>query len=156
MTDVVPAQRARFDIPHEVAYFNCACKSPLSHRVVAAGEEGVRPKARPWSIEPADCFTDAEVARERVAARINADGIGIVPCASDAIALAASDPPRRRTPDAMTTCSLPPACDWAWIQLPRPSLCYTAALFRRGYGAACRAEYRRWVKGLVMPRSART
>jgi len=47
MTDVVPAQRARFDIPHEVAYFNCACKSPLSHRVVAAGEEGVRRKARP-------------------------------------------------------------------------------------------------------------
>ena len=70
MPDVVPAQRALFDIPHEVAYFNCACKSPLSHRVVAAGEEGVRPKARPWSIEPADCFTDAEVARARVAARI--------------------------------------------------------------------------------------
>ena len=74
---LIPSQRAEFDIPADVAYFNCAYMSPLAHRVVAAGEVGLRRKAQPWTIAPADFFPDAETARARFAALIGADADGV-------------------------------------------------------------------------------
>jgi hypothetical protein len=37
---MIPSQRHLFDIPEDIAYFNCAYMSPLSHSVFSAGEAG--------------------------------------------------------------------------------------------------------------------
>ena len=48
---MLSSQKQLFDIPDEVAYLNTAYMSPLMHSVVAAVEEGVRLKARPWTLK---------------------------------------------------------------------------------------------------------
>jgi hypothetical protein len=35
---IIPSQRQLFDIPEDVAYFNCAYMSPLLRSVATAGE----------------------------------------------------------------------------------------------------------------------
>jgi len=45
---MIPSQRHLFDIPEDVAYFNCAYMSPLSHVALAAGDMGLRRKYNPW------------------------------------------------------------------------------------------------------------
>ncbi|MEM7253296.1 MAG: aminotransferase class V-fold PLP-dependent enzyme [Pseudomonadota bacterium] len=91
----LPAQRHRFDIPSDVAYFNCAYMSPLLDRVFEAGELGLARKRRPWEIAPSDFFDDAHRAREKFATLINADanGIAIIPAASYGLAVAAKNLP---------------------------------------------------------------
>lgn len=88
---VLPSQRHLFDIPEDVAFLNCAYMSPLAHRVVAAGERGLRAKGRPWEISTADFFSDVETVRSRIAALIgaDADGIAIAPAASYGLSTAA-------------------------------------------------------------------
>ena len=80
---MIPCQRDLFDIPPEVAYFNCAYMSPLLDAAVAAGERGIRRKARPWTIGAADFFTEAEHARTLFADLIGAgaDDVAITPAA---------------------------------------------------------------------------
>lgn len=87
----IPSQRHLFDIPDEVAYLNCAYMGPLMRPVVAAGDRGVRAKARPWGISPDDFFDDGERARERFARIIGADaeGVALVPSASYGLSCAA-------------------------------------------------------------------
>ena len=53
---MIPCQRHLFDLPDDVAYYNCAYMSPLMKEVVAAGEAAVARKARPWTIAPPDFF----------------------------------------------------------------------------------------------------
>ena len=90
---MIPCQRELFDIPAEVAYLNCAYMSPLMHHVIAAGDTAQRRKARPWTIAPADFFTESETARDRFARLINAhaDDVAIVPAVSYGIAVAAAN-----------------------------------------------------------------
>ena len=87
----IPSQRHLFDIPDEVAYLNCAYMGPLMRPVVAAGDRGVRAKARPWGISPGDFFDEGERARERFARIIGADaeGVALVPSASYGLSCAA-------------------------------------------------------------------
>ena len=61
------SQRHLFDIPPEVAYFNCAYNSPL---LIEAGRvlvEGALSKCQPWQRMPNDFFEDAEEFRELAA-----------------------------------------------------------------------------------------
>ncbi len=90
---MIPCQRELFDIPADVAYLNCAYMSPLMHRVIAAGDAAARRKARPWTITPADFFTDVETARDLFARWINAraDDVAIVPAVSYGAAVAAAN-----------------------------------------------------------------
>ena len=60
----LPCQRDLFDIPADIAYFNCAYMSPLPRRSVEAGERGLGRKARPWEIRPPHFFDESERARE--------------------------------------------------------------------------------------------
>ena len=62
-TTMIPCQRHLFDIPEDVAYFNCAYMSPLLKNVVSAGQDGVARKAQPWRITPPDFFAAPERAR---------------------------------------------------------------------------------------------
>jgi selenocysteine lyase/cysteine desulfurase len=83
--------RADFEVPDEIAYFNTANMSPLLRSVREAGEEALRRRARPWTISPADWFTDAERLRELFASLIGADpdGVALVPATSYGLAIAA-------------------------------------------------------------------
>lgn len=92
---MIPSQRHLFDIPDDIAYFNCAYQSPLSLRVIAAGESGLRAKGRPWKIAPEDFFTGSEAARAGFARLIGAaaDDVAIVPAASYGVSLAANNLP---------------------------------------------------------------
>ncbi len=94
---MIPSQRALFDIPADVAYFNCAYMSPLPRASVAAGQAAVARKATPWAIRPADFFPEADRARALFARLINADaeGVALVPAASYGIATAAANLPLR-------------------------------------------------------------
>ena len=88
---LIASQRRLFDVPDEVAYLNCAYMGPLMHAVVAAGDRGIRAKARPWKISAADFFTDGERARALFARIIGADaeGVALVPSASYGLSCAA-------------------------------------------------------------------
>lgn len=90
MPNLIPSQRHLFDIPDEVAYFNCAYISPLMHKVRDAGIAGVGRKSKPWLIRPADFFSDSEHCRGLFADLIGAtaDDIAIVPSVSYGIATA--------------------------------------------------------------------
>lgn len=70
---MLASQRALFDIPREVAYFNAAGWSPIPKPVVEAGVRGAARKARPWTLDPD--FADAMHERTRAAAArvINAE-----------------------------------------------------------------------------------
>ena len=88
---VLPVQRHLFDIPDDVAYFNCAYMSPLPRSVVEAGMAGFAAKARPWEIVPQDFFPQVEELRERFGALIgtDAEGVALIPSASYGLAVAA-------------------------------------------------------------------
>lgn len=90
---MIPSQRHLFEIPDDIAYFNCAYMGPLPRAAREAGERGTARKAQPWSITPADFFTDSETARGLFAGLIgaSADDIAIVPAASYGIAVAAAN-----------------------------------------------------------------
>ncbi|HUN51343.1 MAG TPA: aminotransferase class V-fold PLP-dependent enzyme [Candidatus Sulfotelmatobacter sp.] len=89
----LPCQRALFEIPDDIAYFNCAYLSPLMRTVRAAGERGVARKAAPWMLKSDDFFSETERARSLFAGLIGADAddIAIVPAASYGTAVAAAN-----------------------------------------------------------------
>ena len=60
---VLPSQRLLFDIPEDVAYLNSAYMGPMPKIAVEAGERGLRAKLNPWTIAPADFFTESEAVR---------------------------------------------------------------------------------------------
>ena len=93
MSDVLPNQRHLFDLPRDVAYFNCAYMSPLMHSALEAGRLGLGRKAQPWAIVPAHFFEGPERVRSLFAQLIGAtaDGIALVPAASYGIETAAAN-----------------------------------------------------------------
>jgi selenocysteine lyase/cysteine desulfurase len=85
------SRREEFDLPPQVAYFNTANLSPLTHRVREAGERALERRARPWTIAAEDWFTDVERLRELFARLIGADaeGVALVPATSYGLAAVA-------------------------------------------------------------------
>jgi selenocysteine lyase/cysteine desulfurase len=87
----IPPQRHLFDVPDDVAYFNCAYNTPQlleSQRRLVAGVAG---KAHPWERTAASFFEDADAVR-RLSARLfggDADGYAVVPAASYGVSTAA-------------------------------------------------------------------
>ena len=88
---MLPSQRHLFDIPDNIAYFNCASNSP---QLIESRErliKGSTFKCHPWQRTPNHFFDDAETIRT-LAAEIfggDADGYAIVPAASYGISTAA-------------------------------------------------------------------
>ena len=70
---MLPSQRALFDVPREVCYFNAAGWSPLPLAVQEAGRRGVARKGRPWLIDQAFATQQHERARSAAARLIHAD-----------------------------------------------------------------------------------
>jgi selenocysteine lyase/cysteine desulfurase len=94
----LPPQRHLFDIPDDIAWFNTAYMSAQLKAATSAGVDGMQRKARPWTIAPADFFTQTEDARTAFASLIaaTADDIAIVPSASYGLELAARSLPLAR------------------------------------------------------------
>jgi selenocysteine lyase/cysteine desulfurase len=88
---LIPSQRHLFDIPDDIAYFNCASNSPQLNESQRRLNEGVRSKSHPWERTPQSFFDDAETIR-RLSAEIfggDADGYAVIPAASYGMSTAA-------------------------------------------------------------------
>ena len=89
----LPVQRELFDIPDDVAYFNCASLSPQLKAAGEAGRAALARRARPWLIGSADWFSEVEERRALFArlAGVDADGVAMVPATSYGLAVAAAN-----------------------------------------------------------------
>jgi selenocysteine lyase/cysteine desulfurase len=89
----LPVQRALFDIPEEVAYFNCAGLAPQLKAAGLAGQAALRRRARPWLGGTGDWFGAVEHRRELFArvAGVDAEGVALVPATSYGLAVAAAN-----------------------------------------------------------------
>jgi selenocysteine lyase/cysteine desulfurase len=99
---VLPSQRDLFDIPEDVAYFNCAYNSPQLNESRDRLRRGVDTKSHPWERTPDDFFRDAEIVRDLASAVFggDADGYAVVPSASYGLSTAArAVEPHLRTGD---------------------------------------------------------
>ena len=116
---MIASQRHLFDIPENVAYFNCAYMSPLLKGVVAAGQQGVAAKAQPWQITPPDFFATPEKARGLFAQLIGAtaDDIASIPACSYGMAVAAANLPVSRGQHIVVLEDQFPSNVYPWRQL---------------------------------------
>jgi selenocysteine lyase/cysteine desulfurase len=89
----LPVQRAQFEIPDDVAYFNCASMAPLLTAAREAAQAAWRRRAQPWRIRGEDWFTGAEERRGLFArlAGLDAEGVALVPATSYGLAVAAAN-----------------------------------------------------------------
>lgn len=90
MSTITP-QRHLFDIPEDIAYFNCAYNSPQLNASRVRLQAGAVGKSHPWQRTAASFFDDAESIR-RLAAGLfggDSDGYAIIPAASYGLSTAA-------------------------------------------------------------------
>jgi selenocysteine lyase/cysteine desulfurase len=89
----LPVQRELFDIPSDVAYFNCASLAPTLRASLDAAEAALARRARPWRITSDDWFSGAEERRALFArlAGVDPDGVALVPATSYGLAVAAAN-----------------------------------------------------------------
>jgi len=87
----IPSQRHLFEIPGDVAYFNCASNAPQLKASTARLMEAARAKGRPWERTPASYFEDAETIRTLASELFGGDrdGYAVVPAASYGLSTAA-------------------------------------------------------------------
>ncbi|MFH0780497.1 MAG: aminotransferase class V-fold PLP-dependent enzyme [Pseudomonadota bacterium] len=88
---IFPSQRHLFDIPNEIAYFNCAYNSPQLNESQNRLHAGVRAKSHPWERTPASFFEDAETIRRLSSETFGGDcrGYAVIPSASYGLSSAA-------------------------------------------------------------------
>lgn len=87
----IASQRYLFDVPEDIAYFNCAYSAPLLNESQKRMVSGMSLKRHPWKRMPPDFFEDAETIR-RLASDLfggDADGYAIGPAASYGLSTAA-------------------------------------------------------------------
>ncbi len=137
------SQRDEFDVPPQVAYFNTANLSPLTHRVREAGERALERRTRPWTIEAEDWFTDVERLRGLFGRLLgaDADGVALVPATSYGFAAAARN------------LELGPGDRILVLAAEYPSGIYTWRAAARGSGAAIvtveRERGQAWVEAIL-------
>jgi selenocysteine lyase/cysteine desulfurase len=88
---MLSCQRALFDIPRDVCFFNAASWSPMPLAVQSAGRTAAARKGRPWLIDQAFAPAQHERARTAAARLINADpgDIALIASVSYGVATAA-------------------------------------------------------------------
>jgi selenocysteine lyase/cysteine desulfurase len=89
----LPVQRELFDIPDDVAYFNCASLAPQLRVAAEAAAAGLATRSRPWLVRGQDWSTETEERRALFArlAGVDADGVALVPATSYGLAVAAAN-----------------------------------------------------------------
>ena len=126
--------RGLFDIPGNIAYFNCGYMSPLLSSVRDAGVRSVGRKSRPWEITPEDFFESVETPRALFATLIGAspDCVAVIPAASYGMAIAARNVPLGPGRRVLLLDEEFPSTTYAWqeaagaagaeaVLLPRPA-----------------------------------
>lgn len=93
--------RALFELPGDIAYFNCASIGPLPRAARAAIEEGAARRAQPWRVTMKEWIDDYEERRGLFAslAGVTPDAIALIPSVSYGVAVAARNldaPPGRQ------------------------------------------------------------
>lgn len=90
-SSLIAPERHLFDIPADRAWFNCSYMGPQLRSATAAGVAAAARKAAPWTIAPADFFTETEEVRRLFGALVGADPdcVAIMPSASYGLELAA-------------------------------------------------------------------
>jgi len=88
---MLPSQRALFEIPREICYLNAASYSPLPLRTLEAGRAAVGRKGTPWTLEAGFANAQHERARSAAAGLIHAEpsDIALIPSISYGVATAA-------------------------------------------------------------------
>ena len=119
----LPNQRSLIDIPRDVSYLNCAYMSPLLHSAIKAGIGGMRAKGQPWTITPADFFSDVEIVRRLAATIIGCDAndISLVPAASYGIATAMQNLSLASNQEILVLEEQFPSNVYGWMELARRS-----------------------------------
>ena len=92
---MISCQRHLFDMPNDVAFFNCAALAPILKSSHDAGVVGVARKVQPWRVGAAERIGEPDRARSLFAGLIGAspEDIAIIPATSYGIATAAANLP---------------------------------------------------------------
>jgi selenocysteine lyase/cysteine desulfurase len=87
----LPSQRELFDIPANIAYFNCAYNSPQLNESQKRLQLGISSKSHPWERTASSFFDDAETIRTLASGIFggDSDGYAIIPAASYGLSTAA-------------------------------------------------------------------
>ncbi len=130
---IIPCQRHLFDIPEEVAYFDCAKMSPLLLSAAEAGRRGLMRKAHPWNIKAEHFFDESDRVRALLAGLIGAaaDDVAIIPSVSFGMATVMANVPAAAGQSIVTLAEDFPstvyACRWlakqtesTLLTVPRP------------------------------------
>ena len=90
---MLECQRHLFDVPREIAYFNCASFSPFLRTVAEAGHGAVDRRVHTWDINSTELADGADRVRALFARLINAeaDAIAVTPATSYGVAVAAAN-----------------------------------------------------------------
>jgi selenocysteine lyase/cysteine desulfurase len=88
---MLPSQRALFEMPRQICYLNAASYSPLPLRTLEAGRAAVGRKGTPWTLEAGFANAQHERARTVAARLIHAEpsDIALIPSISYGVATAA-------------------------------------------------------------------
>ncbi len=88
--NIIKSQRELFDIPLEIAYFNCAYYSPQLNETRKRLLTGASSKSHPWERTPNDFFSDAETIRILASELFGGDlnGYAVIPAVSYGISTA--------------------------------------------------------------------
>jgi selenocysteine lyase/cysteine desulfurase len=116
---MIPCQRHLFDIPDDVAYFNCGYMSPLLRSAVEAGTAGLARKTRPWQLTAGQFFTGADEFRAVASQFLDCtpDCIAIVPSASYGISTAARIVPLKKGQSVLVLAEQFPSNYYPWQRL---------------------------------------
>lgn len=116
---MISCQRHLFDIPIDVAYFNCAYMAPLMKSAMEAGTAGLARKTHPWEITPDQFFGGAEEFRAVASQFLDCspDSIAIVPSASYGISTAARNLPLEKGRSVLVLAEQFPSHYYPWQRL---------------------------------------
>jgi selenocysteine lyase/cysteine desulfurase len=146
----LPVQRELFDIPAEVAYFNCASLAPQLRAAAEASAAALARRARPWLIGSDDWFSQVEERRALFArlAGVDPEGVALVPATSYGLAVAAANLTARPGQRVLV------------LDEDYPSNTYTWRRFARRTGATVatvdRGDGRSWAEAVVEALDERT
>ena len=118
-TPMIPCQRHLFELPDDVAYFNCAYTAPLMLSAAKAGHRAIEQKNTPWTLTANDFFETGEENRALFSRLVDGspDQVAIIPAVSYGIALAARNLPVEKGQTLLLLQDQFPSNVYAWREL---------------------------------------
>jgi len=113
-------QRAKFSLPKNTTYLNCAYMSPLMKSVEKAGLAGMKKKRNPMKVSADDFFHDSEIVRSEFARLITLSDprrVAVIPSASYGLSTVARNTPLRKGDSVVVMHEQFPSNVYPWIRL---------------------------------------